>query len=725
MKKGAVILMQINRDRIFAAKQKKAAMDVDTILSNKHTEITNNPSSIECAKFLQTFKSQPWNYIAENFDMLISLPMDTTDYAKSMLESYRFDADILTDCKSLIENMIDDDNDYVVNLESLLTTVNEQLSYKESLEYLREETHFMFAKSNMKKLFITESNIADELDVLIYNVNHDPESIFEYEELVRRVKMDNKREYFSDYSDLLRANTEFAKALKHDPPMDVINLITDLPVIMVNKMIDNKCEPHEFKAFKKVLDIEMRYATKALASGEYPKHRLVKIYMRKFNIAINEANSRMTKAYVNESSMIMEGIISKKLINFFTGKANSAEKANSKNVNIPKAKITAADCKKAYTNWYLTWLIEKDESEDVANMLNKIFMNNFNRVPNSYMVLDCSRFNTEYSIPKKMSNYTDNDLVFLMCSYDHIPSKNIAGTKSQLNCRYFTDVVDNQVRIVMDKNPSYKPKDYISMDNINAARKYLNSVSESMESIADMQPDIIHEDRPASEIYDYDPDYSDIETMITDMIFKEGDLDFEDIEKLTRLENYINTHFEIVEETVAGKAARAEKVVRKATNGISRPGSKIKRTTTAIKRIPQPFFNMVNRVVNDIKRMDKNERREKIITGGFRLKISRLITRGIAIIAGGTLIKAGLGGAAIIAPLLTLIGMYAMIAKDKRLDAKERRKILNELESELTIVNEKIEDARGSDDKEKKYQLMRTKQKLELEIERIKHGVDN
>ena len=46
-----------------------------------------------------------------------------------------------------------------------------------------------------------------------------------------------------------------------------------------------------------------------------------------------------------------------------------------------------------------------------------------------------------------------------------------------------------------------------------------------------------------------------------------------------------------------------------------------------------------------------------------------------------------------------------------------------ELEEELEIVNEKIEDSRGDEDKSKKYELMRVRSKLQKELDRINLGL--
>jgi hypothetical protein len=62
-------------------------------------------------------------------------------------------------------------------------------------------------------------------------------------------------------------------------------------------------------------------------------------------------------------------------------------------------------------------------------------------------------------------------------------------------------------------------------------------------------------------------------------------------------------------------------------------------------------------------------------------------------------------------------------ALSKRTKEREKKRILLELETELKIVREKIEDAKGENEKQKKYQLMRIEADLEKEVMRIKHGM--
>lgn len=73
-----------------------------------------------------------------------------------------------------------------------------------------------------------------------------------------------------------------------------------------------------------------------------------------------------------------------------------------------------------------------------------------------------------------------------------------------------------------------------------------------------------------------------------------------------------------------------------------------------------------------------------------------------------------------IAAILFIVVTHALRKKTKR---SEKKKILEELEAELAMVNEKIEDARGDGNREAKYDLMRTRNALQNAIKRIKYGM--
>ena len=69
-----------------------------------------------------------------------------------------------------------------------------------------------------------------------------------------------------------------------------------------------------------------------------------------------------------------------------------------------------------------------------------------------------------------------------------------------------------------------------------------------------------------------------------------------------------------------------------------------------------------------------------------------------------------------------LILLITRMALRKGATKRERKRILTELENEIEIVEEKINDARGTEDREAKYALMRTKQNLETAVKKIKYA---
>lgn len=137
------------------------------------------------------------------------------------------------------------------------------------------------------------------------------------------------------------------------------------------------------------------------------------------------------------------------------------------------------------------------------------------------------------------------------------------------------------------------------------------------------------------------------------------------------------------------------------------------RNATPIKKSADNIEKLVNHPLNQIISIDKEERRKRLVEGRFRLRIWKLIRKGL--ITGAISTVAG--------PIVAAIGFLGSFAVDKRLDMKVKKQILHEMETELKIVEEKIEDAKGERKDKEKYQLIRIKAKLEKEIDRIRFGL--
>ena len=116
-----------------------------------------------------------------------------------------------------------------------------------------------------------------------------------------------------------------------------------------------------------------------------------------------------------------------------------------------------------------------------------------------------------------------------------------------------------------------------------------------------------------------------------------------------------------------------------------------------------PMEKFVKDTMKKIKDADENERRNIIIQGGVVPKVTRWLKRSILLIAGSAV-------GAVCSPIaiVTCITFLGWIASDK---------------DEIQIVNEKIDDSRGDENKQKKYELMRIRNKLSRTQDKIRLGL--
>lgn len=133
-----------------------------------------------------------------------------------------------------------------------------------------------------------------------------------------------------------------------------------------------------------------------------------------------------------------------------------------------------------------------------------------------------------------------------------------------------------------------------------------------------------------------------------------------------------------------------------------------------LERITEPLDNIVNNTIDDIRDVMKNDKRDEIIGTTVRVKLVRVITKCLAV-----------GAAYAIHPALAAIGVLGKLIHDKRVDQKERNKIVRDLKDEREIVEAKIKDAEAKGDNENKYKLMRIRQKLDRTTARIEFNRDN
>ena len=186
------------------------------------------------------------------------------------------------------------------------------------------------------------------------------------------------------------------------------------------------------------------------------------------------------------------------------------------------------------------------------------------------------------------------------------------------------------------------------------------------------------------------------------------------LEKFSKVIYMSNQLFSISEEGVGTNIARGvDNAVSGAVHGLKKIQNSGKHVSVIVNKSVERIENFFNETIQEIKKKDKDARREMIITGQWKNKLLKII---------GTCLVSG--GAFYIHPAIAAITLVTSIAVDKHLDQKEREKVLDELDEELKICKEKIEDAKSKGDNEKKYNLMRIQGKLERDIQRIRYNLD-
>lgn len=91
-----------------------------------------------------------------------------------------------------------------------------------------------------------------------------------------------------------------------------------------------------------------------------------------------------------------------------------------------------------------------------------------------------------------------------------------------------------------------------------------------------------------------------------------------------------------------------------------------------------------------------------------------------------SLLKKLLGTVAIfsIGPIKGAVALVVRYALKKNVSISERKKIIMELETELELIDEKINDAQGDNNRQAKYAMMRTRSELKHALERIEYGLE-
>lgn len=250
----------------------------------------------------------------------------------------------------------------------------------------------------------------------------------------------------------------------------------------------------------------------------------------------------------------------------------------------------------------------------------------------------------------------------------------------------------------------------------------------------------------ATKMFDYDAAVEQFDQLIESIFFTDDIYDDEIMmeqviglyivtEALCEYESTMEASSRIITKGTE-KITRAVGNVSAKSSGMGSSNSKLGQIKRGARIVDDRVSSAVNHGVDKVRNFNQDAKREKLIEGKSVFKLSRFLKTIILSIAAGKLVgkipsqfiplipftKIGVR-----IPFLKvatfIIGIIVARALSKRTEETEKKRLLYELETELKITREKVEDAKGENAKEQKYQLMRIEAQLEKEILRVKHGL--
>ena len=178
---------------------------------------------------------------------------------------------------------------------------------------------------------------------------------------------------------------------------------------------------------------------------------------------------------------------------------------------------------------------------------------------------------------------------------------------------------------------------------------------------------------------------------------------------LEELEDYNNITHALLEGNLKTKIKVANKKITKRANvAKSRVVNKAKDLNTKQKLASAKLDNFVDNFYDRAQRELSNKNREQVIKGNILPSFSTIIKMAVG--------SAGLG---IINPALGAISFVGGLAVSKKGTKKEKQYILDEIEVQLEVVEKKISYAESNNDMKALENLLKIKQKLQREKQRI------
>ena len=289
----------------------------------------------------------------------------------------------------------------------------------------------------------------------------------------------------------------------------------------------------------------------------------------------------------------------------------------------------------------------------------------------------------------------------------------LAHKADKMNCADILEMFDI-LKDMSTTNPDYLIK-YV-IEEFNYINKIIIDKEKQLTPIEESTNQSLYLDKIA-----------EFDNLVESIFFDDGEPSLKDFMRLCKITEALINYEDTMEASSriitkgAGKVVKAIDNVSAKTSGMSSAKSKMGQVTRDARVASTRISDAINKKLNDILAKKKEERRKRVVTGSITVKLVSLLKKTIGYLIGGKLVGMVFGPVAGVA--VTIITALVKHVLDKNADEKERKLALREMETELKIVREKIEDAKGDNARKQKYELMRIEASLEKELQRVKYGL--
>lgn len=234
-------------------------------------------------------------------------------------------------------------------------------------------------------------------------------------------------------------------------------------------------------------------------------------------------------------------------------------------------------------------------------------------------------------------------------------------------------------------------------------RTLLGNLTSNKIILDKFDPEMINASSEKIVMYDnrlYAPKFEDQTLPITLEIFDAGQVSYAG--------HYMDDNFiEVIDE----RARQREYAEADTSEKVGRAVEKAKRIPRQIIEKGKKIMSSLRRAIVEYRKAKDDDLREKLINDEF----IPVIDNGMQWLIGGAT-TFGIYFLVVANPVIALLGGGVARELKKIHDAKVRTRVMRMIKDELEIIDEKINDAKSSDDRKQKYALMRIKQSLEAKL---------